>query len=188
MAEFRIETERLTLRDWNPADLEPFAAMCADPVVMATLGPVMDRDQTAALIDRMLSIGQANGFTAWAVERRDDGRFLGWCGLIPGTFAPILGEVEVGWRLAADVWGQGYAREAATASLNWGFANLSANAIWAITSVGNSRSWGLMERLGMVRQPALDFDHPNIPAESPLLRHVTYRIGRTEWTRGSQPA
>jgi RimJ/RimL family protein N-acetyltransferase len=181
MPEFRLQTERLILRDWRSDDLDPFAAMCADPVVMATLGPVMDRDQTAALMERISAISQTHGFTAWALERREDGRFLGWCGLIPGTFAPILGEIEVGWRLAADMWGQGYAREAAIASLNWGFANLSLDAIWAITSVGNSRSWGLMERLGMVRQHALDFDHPKLPAESPLLRHVTYRMGRDEW-------
>ncbi len=183
MSEFRLETQRLILRDWREADIDPFHAMCADPVVMATLGPLMDRDQAAATVERMRGIAETNGFTAWALERRDDGRFLGWCGLIPGKFAPILGEIEVGWRLAADVWGQGYAREAAEASLTWAFANLSVEAIWAITSVGNSRSWGLMKRLGMIRQPELDFDHPNLPADSPLLSHVTYRIDRHTWAR-----
>ncbi len=182
MAEFRLQTERLTLRDWRAEDLEPFAAMCADPIVMATLGPVMDRDQTAALIERISAVSETHGFTAWALERREDGRFLGWCGLIPGMFPPILDEVEVGWRLAADVWGQGYAHEGAVAALDWAFANLDRDAIWAITSVGNQRSWRLMERLGMVRQHALDFDHPKLPAESPLLRHITYRMGRDEWT------
>jgi RimJ/RimL family protein N-acetyltransferase len=178
MGEFRLQTERLILRDWEERDQEAFAAMCADPRVMATLGPVMDKDATAALLDRVKAIAETHGHSFWALERRADGAFLGWCGLIRGLDGPIEGKAEIGWRLAFDGWGQGYAREAAEATLNWGFRHLADDAIWAITAASNHRSWGLMERLGMVRHPDLDFDHPRVAHGSPLKRHVTYSIGR----------
>lgn len=175
----RIETERLTLRSWREEDLGPFAAMCADPAVMATLGPLLSRDEAAALIDRMDAIEQANGYTAWALERRADGRFVGWCGLIPGTFWPIDGQTEIGWRLAADCWGQGYASESARAAKHWFFANLTDPVLWAITSVGNRRSRAVMERIGMQYRPDLSFDHPRIAQGDPLRPHVTYSLERS---------
>lgn len=178
MAEFRLETDRLILRDWRGDDLEPFAIMSADPVVMQTLGPIQSRDETAALIGRLTDRRNEHGHTFWALERREDGRFIGFCGIVRGAVNPIANKPEVGWRLASDTWGQGYAREAALASLEWGFLNLSDDHIWAITSVGNSRSWGLMERLGMKRQHDMDFDHPNVADDSPLQPHITYSIGR----------
>lgn len=178
MAEFRLETERLILRDWEAHDLEPFAAMCADTRVMATLGPVMDRASSDALIERVKAIADTHGHTFWALERRHDGMFLGWCGLIRGLDGPIEGKAEIGWRLAYHAWGKGYAREAAQAALAWGFRSLDDDRIWAITAAANQRSWGLMERLGMVRHPDLDFDHPRVAEGSPLKRHVTYSLGR----------
>jgi RimJ/RimL family protein N-acetyltransferase len=151
--------------------------MGQDERVMATLGPLLWRDETDAMIDRVQRILDANGFTFWAIERRADGAFLGFCGLKPGAEeTPIEGEIEIGWRLAHEYWGQGYAREAAQASLDWGWAHLDVPSIAAITSVDNFRSWGLMERLGMIRAPEDDFDHPK--AIERLRRHVTYRIGR----------
>jgi len=176
-----IETARLRLRSWRPEDLDPFAEMCADPIVMATLGPLMSREETAALIERIDAIEQANGYTAWALERRSDGRFIGWCGLIPGKFWPIEGNTEIGWRLAADCWGQGYATEAAHAATDWFFANLPDPSLWAITHTGNHRSRAVMERLGMTYRPELDFDHPRLAANDPLLRHVTYSLDRNAW-------
>ncbi|MEI9927355.1 MAG: GNAT family N-acetyltransferase [Sphingomonas sp.] len=86
------------------------------------------------------------------------------------------GEIEIGWRLARGYWGQGYAREAAQASLDWGWANTDAATIAAITTANNLRSWGLMARLGMVRVPGDDFDHPQAPPH--LIPHITYRIAR----------
>lgn len=177
-----IETARLRLRSWRAEDLDPFAEMCADPAVMATLGPLMSRDETAALIARIDAIEQANGYTAWALERRSDGRFLGWCGLIPGTFWPIEGRTEIGWRLASDCWGKGYVTEAARAAVDWFFAKLPDPALWAITSTGNLRSRAVMERLGMVHRPELDFDHPKIAPGEALLRHVTYELPREAWS------
>jgi RimJ/RimL family protein N-acetyltransferase len=172
-----IETERLILRGWRDSDRAPFHAMSQDERVMATLGPLLWRDESDALIDRIQRILDTHGFTFWAIERRSDGAFLGFCGLKPGAEeTPIHGEIEIGWRLAHEHWGQSYAREAAQASLDWGWANLEVPSIAAITSVDNVRSWGLMERLGMVRAPGEDFDHPK--AIERLRPHITYRIVR----------
>jgi RimJ/RimL family protein N-acetyltransferase len=111
------------------------------------------------------------------MERREDGAFLGFCGIKPGPEGtPIKGEIEIGWRLGHAFWGQGYAREAAQASLDWAWAHLDVPGVAAITTRTNMRSWGLMERLGMTRIPEDDFDHPLVPAESPLRPHITYRI------------
>jgi RimJ/RimL family protein N-acetyltransferase len=172
-----IETERLILRGWRDSDREPFHDMSQDERVMATLGPLLWRDESDTLIDRMQGILDTHGFTFWAIERRVDGAFLGFCGLKPGAEdTPIEGEIEIGWRLAHQYWGQGYAREAAQASLDWGFAHLDIPSIAAITTVENVRSWGLMERLGMARAAQDDFEHPR--AIERLRPHITYRIAR----------
>lgn len=174
-----IETERLIVREWRDADLDPFAAMCADPKVMATLGPLLSREQAAALIERNRGHQAEHGYCFWAVERREDGAFLGWCGVKPGAAdTPIEGELEIGWRLASDQWGRGYAREAAQATLEWVWANTDAPLVAAMTNVENDRSWGLMERLGMLRAPEDDFEHPMVPEGDPLRPHIVYRIGR----------
>jgi RimJ/RimL family protein N-acetyltransferase len=174
-----IETERLVLRGWEPLDLEGFAAMNADSEVMAFIGPLASRDDAETVLLRQQRLQAELGYCFWAIERRDDGVFLGFCGLKPGAEGtPIAGELEAGWRLRRDAWGRGYAREAATASLAWGWANTGVNQIVAITVHGNTRSWGLMERLGMARVAGGEFDHPNVPDGSPLKRHVTYAIAR----------
>ena len=185
MAEFRIETERLLLREWRDADIDPFHSICSDPAVMATLGPLMSRDKVAVLVERVQGIQDEHGHTFWAMERKEDRALIGWCGIIRGSEGtPICTKPEAGWRMARAAWGKGYVSEAATASMQWAFDHLPDDSVWAITSANNHRSRAVMERLGMRHQPALDFDHPNVPAESPLLRHVTYRIDRSEWTRG----
>lgn len=176
-----IGTERLVLRPWRDKDRTPFAAMSHDPEVMATLGPLMSREKSDSLVDHFMAHQVEHGHCFWAVERRDDGAFLGFCGLEADADVPILeGELEIGWRLRHDVWGQGYAREAAQASLAWGFANLDHPRILAITTPGNIRSWGLMERLGMRRLPDGDFDHPRLAERDPLRAHITYAIDRPE--------
>ncbi|CAM3219998.1 GCN5 family acetyltransferase [Sphingomonas antarctica] len=174
-----IETERLVLRAWRDDDRAPFAEMGRDPQVMATLGPLMTREDSDAAIDRMMAYQAAHGHCFWPVERREDGMFLGFCGLKQGPDdTPIAGETEIGWRLRSDMWGRGYAREAAEATLAWGWAHLDRNSIYAITTPDNSRSWGLMERLGMTRRHDLDFDHPGVPDDSQLKAHLTYAASR----------
>lgn len=181
MAEFRLETERLVMRSWREEDLAPFHAICSDPQVMATLGPVMDRAETRALIARAQAREEQHGHTFWALERREDARLIGWCGVIRGSAGPVEDKAEIGWRLASDCWGKGYATEAARASLDWLFANLPDDAAWAITNTDNLRSRGVMERLGMSYQPTLDFDHPMLAPDDPLLRHVAYALARSHW-------
>jgi RimJ/RimL family protein N-acetyltransferase len=179
--DFALSTERLILRGWRDADLAPYLAMCVDPRVMEFLGGLGTEANCAAGIARQRAGQAERGHCFWAIERQEDGAFLGFCGLKPGQEGtPIEGRVEIGWRLRADAWGQGYAREAAQASLDWAWANLNEDAVWAITVPANVRSWGLMERLGMTRHADLDFDMPApiLPPDSPHLRHITYSIGR----------
>jgi RimJ/RimL family protein N-acetyltransferase len=177
VGEFRIETERLILRSWRDEDASPFHKMGSDPKVMEFLGPLRTLAQARESVAGQQALQSDHGYCFWATERRSDGNMIGFCGLEPGpTATPLEGKTEIGWRLAAAEWGKGYASEAARAALDWGFANLPDPDIWAITVAANTRSWGLMERLGMTRMPDLDFDHPSLPKDSPLLRHITYRI------------
>jgi len=172
-----IETERLILRGWRDSDVEPFNAICRDAEVMRYLGPPESRAQTAVAIARQNDHLDKVGYCFWAVERRADGALLGFCGIKPGApDTPIEQDIEIGWRLGRDHWGQGYAREAAQASLAWGWANTAAPMISAITVQANTASWGLMERLGMTRVAGGEFDHPL--AAPPLNPHILYRIGR----------
>ena len=174
-----IQTERLILRGWRESDVEPFRAMCNDAEVMEFLGPYLSRADAEGAMERQNGTLAQLGYCFWAVERREDGAFMGFCGVKPGPAeTPIEGEIEIGWRLARPYWGKGYAKEAARASLDWVWANLDADSVSAITVLGNTRSWGLMERLGMARAEGDDFDHPNVPIGNPIRRHITSRIAR----------
>ena len=176
MAEFRLETERLMLRDWREDDFDALHALCTDPAVMATIGPLHDPAATHGLLGRLQDRTRRHGCTFWAMERKDDGRVLGFCGVSRGTIPRLEEELEIGWRLCSDCWGQTYAREAAQATVRWIAEHRPGEDVWAITSVGNVRSRGLMERLGMRYLPDGDFDHPAVADDSPLKPHVTYRL------------
>ncbi len=169
-----IETERLTLRPWRDEDGPEFVRVTNTPAVMAHLGGVQDPDLLATSAERQQRMQGERGHCFWIVERRSDRALLGFCGLQPGSVATIAGEIEIGWRLREDAWGQGYAKEAAFASLAWGWANLDTPRIVAITVPANTASWGLMERLGMRRRADLDFGHPSFAPGHPLHRHITY--------------
>ena len=175
-----IETERLILRAWRDDDRDEFLAMCNSPAVMEHLGGPSSPEQIDAGIGRIRASQAANGFCFWAVERKADGMFLGFCGLKIANDAgtPIEGLIEIGWRLREDAWGKGYAREAAEASLAWAWANLDTDRVIAITIPANRRSWGLMERLGMARRAELDFGHPLFAPGHPLHQHIAYAIQR----------
>jgi len=182
MAVPRLETERLLLRDWHPADRGPFAALNADPRVMEHFPSRLTRAESDAFIKRMRERWTAEGFGLWAVERRADGRFLGFTGLAAPTFeAHVTPCVEVGWRFAVEAWGHGYATEAARAALRFGFEDLDLAEIVSFTVPANTRSRAVMERLGMTHDPADDFDHPRLPEGHPLRRHVLYRLAHARW-------
>jgi RimJ/RimL family protein N-acetyltransferase len=166
-----IETERLILRDWGEGDIGPFMRHTNTPGVMRWLGGVRSEAEQQEAIGRIMRWQKERGFTFWAVERKADGALLGFCGLkiadTPGS--PIEGMHEIGWRLREDVWGQGYAKEAATASLDFAFLTLGADRVVAITFAPNEASWGLMERLGMTRRPELDYDDVRFPTLNPTI-------------------
>ncbi len=171
-----IETERLVLRDWREDDLDDFHRLGSDPQVMATLGPVMSREQSAALIADLQERAGRFGHTFWAVERKADGRVIGFTGLVRANVAPVAGELEIGWRLAADCWGGGYATEAARASLAWAREHRPGERIIAMTAIHNHPSRKVMERLGMTYRPELDFDHPRVAPGDPLRAQVVYVV------------
>jgi RimJ/RimL family protein N-acetyltransferase len=173
VSEFRLETERLVLRDWRAEDVDDFLIVCSDPETMEFLGPVKDRQGVAELIADLQHRAQ-HGHTFWAVERKEDGRVIGFTGVIRGLVPQIENELEIGWRIARDCWRNGYAYEAATATLEWIWANRPGEPVVAITAEGNVRSRALMEKLGMTHRPERDFVHPKLAADDPLAPHVVY--------------
>ena len=170
-----IETARLILRRWRAADLAPFAAMSADPEVMDWLGGTMSEAQSEAATDAIEARFERLGYGRFAIERKDDGAFLGFAGLAPAHESkPVPEGVEIGWRLIRAAWGRGYATEAASAALSDGFTRLALAEILAFAAETNLRSQAVMARLNMTRDPARDFDHPALAADHPLRRHVVY--------------
>jgi RimJ/RimL family protein N-acetyltransferase len=175
-----LSTPRLLLREWKDADAERFAAISSDPAVMEFLLPFRDRAASDAWIARMRRHNDEHGFAYWVVERVGEAGFVGTLGLSEVRYAgfPFAPAIEIGWRLARDYWGRGYATEAARAVIDDGFGRLGLGEIVAFTVPANRRSWGVMERLGMRRDPAEDFDHPGLAEGHMLRRHVLYRIRR----------
>lgn len=170
-----IDTPRLWLRPWIEADLAPFAEMGRDPRVMAHFPALLFDSQSKDMAIRIMQHIDAHGFGFWAMERKSDRRFLGFCGLQRVQFpSPVEDEVEIGWRLAHAHWGQGYAREAAQACIAYAFETLALPHIVSFTVARNTRSWGLMERLGMNRREDLDFEHPSLAPGHPLRPHIVY--------------
>lgn len=173
-----IRTNRLLLRRWQASDLDPFAAMNADPVVMEHFfHGVRTRQETADFIGRIEQEFERRGFGLWAVDVSGIAPCIGFVGLHEALFdAPFTPAVEVGWRLARAHWGRGYATEAAKAALAFGFEDAGLAEIVSFTNAGNHRSQRVMERIGMTRDPAGDFDHPAVPLGHPIRPHVLYRI------------
>jgi RimJ/RimL family protein N-acetyltransferase len=180
-----LSTSRLVLRPWRDEDDEPFAAMNADPKVMEFFPKRLDRAESNAVAARIRDHFARHGFGLWAVEVPGLAPFAGFVGLSVPTFeAPFTPCVEVGWRLAAEHWGCGYATEGALAAFDYGFHELGLAEIVSFTVPANRRSIGVMERIGMVRNPDDDFDHPSLLQGHPLRRHVLYRARSP---RGSTP-
>lgn len=176
-----IDTPRLRLRQWRAADRAPFAALNADPRVMAHFPSTLDRTASDAIAERSEALIAERGWGFWAVERRDSGDFIGFVGLnVPTAALPFSPCVEIGWRLVHAAWGQGLASEAARAALTAGFETLGLAEIVSFTALSNRRSQAVMERLGM-RRTAEDFDHPVLPEGHPLRRHCLYRLNADGW-------
>jgi RimJ/RimL family protein N-acetyltransferase len=168
---------RILLRRWYEEDREAFAAMNSDARVMEFFRSPLNRAESDAMVDRIEKHFGEHGFSLWAIEVPDVAPFIGFAGLSVARFsAPFTPCVEVGWRLAFAHWGHGYATEAARLALCYGFETHGLSEVVSFTSVTNHRSRAVMERLGMRRDPAEDFDYPSLPERHPLRRHVLYRL------------
>lgn len=172
-----ITTERLLLRPWRTGDREPFAALNADPRVMEHFPKLMTREESDAAADRIAAHFEQHGFGWWAVEVPGVTGFAGFVGIqwsrIETHFTPCI---ELGWRLAAEHWGHGFATEAAQAAAAYGFESLRLPEIVSYTVPMNVRSRRVMEKLGMTHDPAEVFDHPSLPEAHRLRQHVLYRL------------
>lgn len=184
VAEVIAETGRLRLRTWNFEDRAEFNRLMNTPAVMRWLGGVNDEDFSNAAFDRIDAYQRDFGFTFWIVERKEDAAMLGFCGLkranAPGGEA-FEGDFEIGWRLREDAWGQGYAKEAAIASLDLAFQRFGATHVVAVTAVNNAPSQGLMKRLGMNRREDLDFVDGRFPEDSDVNPQVVFVIEAKDW-------
>lgn len=170
-----LETERLKLRAWQESDLQPFAELNADKDVMLYFPSVLTREQSDNLADKFQHLILDHGWGFWAVELKATGQFIGFTGLNTQPeqfiFSPC---VEIGWRFAKQYWHQGYATEAAKACLKFAFEALQLNEVVSFTAVHNTASEHVMQRLGM--QAMFEFNHPALTQESPLSRHILYKI------------
>lgn len=178
-----LRTGRLLMRRWRDDDRGPFAALNADPVVMEHMTTTLTRDQSDAFVDSIEACWGERGLGLWAVEVPGVAPFIGYVGLWPADDLTGPGTIEVGWRLARDHWGNGYASEAAREALRFGFEQVGLEEIVSFTVPQNQRSMRVMKRIGLQHDPSRDFDHPRVDPEAnpELVGHVLYRLSRAEW-------
>ncbi len=171
-----IKTERLILRPWKESDFEPFALMNADPHVREFFPSLLTKNESNEMANQFKKLIETQGWGLWAAEVPGEAPFIGFVGIAQVPFeAHFTPAVEIGWRLAYEFWGKGYATEAAKVVMNFGFNQLKLEEIVSFTVVKNIRSRHVMEKLGMTHDPADNFDHPRISKDSPQLKHVLYR-------------
>ena len=181
-----IKTKRLILRLWKEEDLEPFAKINADPRVREYFPGLLNRQESDRSVKLMSDHIERCGWGFWATSLIQTGEFIGFIGLedvhfrVHSTHTPTI---EIGWRLAFNYWGKGYATEGALAVLQYGFESLSLKEIGSSTAVQNQRSRHVMEKIGMHHDPKDDFDHPKLPEGHPLRRQVLYRLEASEWRK-----
>lgn len=170
-----ILTPRLKLREWKEEDKEQFFKINSDSKVMEFMPKLLSKEESDNFIERIKLRFKEDGYSSFAVELIEDKTFIGFIGLsIPKFDAFFTPCVEIGWRLAYEYWGNGYATEGAQASLDYGFNDLGLSEIVSFTVPKNVRSRRVMERIGMTF--VQEFDHPLLPAGHPLKRHILYKI------------
>jgi RimJ/RimL family protein N-acetyltransferase len=174
-----LTTGRLLLRRWRDADRQPFQILNADPRVMEFMPRQLAPEASDDMIVRIEQHFDRHGFGLFAAELIAEKAFLGFIGLsVPAFDAPFMPAVEIGWRLAAEYWGQGLATEGARAVARHAFETAGLASLVSFTVPQNLRSRRVMEKLGMAHDPSDDFDHPRLPEGHPLRRHVLYRLHR----------
>lgn len=184
-----LTTDRLILRTWDASDLALMTAINSDPLVMEHFPAIQDMTVTQALIDHFNQHYEQFGYAAYAVEIKATHELIGFVGLnhppfaIPNFKPNSLPIVEIAWRLSSKHWGQGYATEAAKAVLHHAFTELNLGEIISFTVLANTKSRRVMEKIGLHYSAADNFDHPNLEENSPLKRHVLYRITRDDYQK-----
>ncbi|WP_370200300.1 GNAT family N-acetyltransferase [Roseibium sp.] len=180
---FKIETERLVLRCWAEAHVDPCVQLCADPVVMRYFPDVLTRDRTLKLIGMFRDCFEKHGVFYAPIELKASGEFIGFAGLDvhDEEALPIGGCVDIGWRLKRSAWGRGLASEAARAWLRFGFETIGYEEIVAFTVPGNIPSQKVMTRIGMTHDERGDFQHPKLPEGHAFKRHLLYRMTNDDW-------
>ena len=174
-----LQTDRLHLVHFTEAHIDDFAAMNGDAEVMEFFPATQSRDETTALLARIMAHREQNGYSLFALHLKQDDKFVGFTGLSLAEFsAHFTPAVEIGWRIPKFAWGQGLAPEAARACLKYGFQTWALDEIVSFTAAQNKRSIRVMEKIGMQRDAADDFDHPHLAAGHRLCRHVLYRKRR----------
>ncbi len=178
-----METERLRIRDWQQSDYEPYAKLCSDSDVMRYFPHTLTKQQSDDQLDLMRRLIAERGWGFWAVELKATGQLIGFVGLHyqdENSGIPNAPFVEIGWRLAAEFWGIGYAPEAADKVLEFAFNHLKRSEVYAFTALPNQPSQRVMQKLGM-ENTGQDFNHPKLEADHPLERHCLYCITRQQW-------
>lgn len=171
-----IETKRLVLRRWRDSDRSTFHILNRDPIVMATIGPVMNRSDSDGFMDRIERRFDEHGYGLWCVDL--NGEAIGFTGFMKPWFRE---GVEIGWRMRSECWGHGYAPEAARACLQHGFDDLGFEEVISFTAASNSNSRRVMDKIGLIRDVDGDFVHPSVPEGNPLQLHVLYRLTAAQY-------
>lgn len=178
----QLETPRLILREWTESDIEPFAKINSDPEVMKFLPQKLTTEESQLFIQKIKDHFKEYGFGVFACELRKQKKFIGYVGLsVPTFITDFTPCVEIGWRLAKEYWNQGYATEAATATLEYAFAKLDLHDVFSFTVPDNKASQKVMQKIGMTY--IKNFQHPRLSDDSWLKEHVLYKITKEEFCK-----
>jgi RimJ/RimL family protein N-acetyltransferase len=176
-----LKTDRLLLRQWKRSDYSGFAKISGDTDVMEFYPKLLTVVESDALADRIRGLIDKRGWGFWAVETLKQKDFIGFVGLhIPSEQLPFSPCVEIGWRIAKEHWGKGYATEAAQAALDYGFSRLDLDEIVSFTTLANLRSQRVMQKIGM-SDAKENFMHPDIDRSHPQCEHVLYKLTQSDW-------
>lgn len=175
-----ITTERLILRKWCDADIEPFVQMNSDARVMKYFPALMSRDQTLQAVERIKKHFDDYGYGWFAVDLKSTGEFIGFIGFSHPRFESYFTPcIEIGWRLKAEHWGKGLATEGAKACLQYGFEILNFDKVYSFTAEPNFPSVKVMKKIGM--KPGGEFNHPMLHHDSWLCKHLLYKVSKSEY-------
>ena len=175
-------TSRLRMTVFSQSHLSELVRLNADPEVMRYFPATLNPAESAALLQRIIEHQRINGYSLFALHLKESDAFVGWCGLMRVPFsAHFTPAVEIGWRLNKIFWGKGLASEAAKSILRFGFLDLGLSKIVSFTAELNQPFIRVMQKIWMKCNPEDTFDHPKLPLNHPLQRHILYRSQKTDW-------